>query len=51
LTTNPSGAHGHEGTTAEAFSFSIAATMARTPFSVEDISGVLADVPDISETM
>ena len=29
----------------------VAATMARTPFSVEVISGVRADVPDISETM
>src|SRR5918993_3233503 len=51
LTTRPSGPQGHAGTRADFFSFSMASTMARTPFSVEVISGVLAEVPDISETM
>jgi len=51
LMTNPSGTQGQAGTTADFFSFSIASTMACTPFSVEAMRGVLAEVPDISETM
>ena len=51
LTTNPRGTQGQAGTTADFFSFSMASTMARTPFSVDAISGVFAEVPDISETM
>ncbi len=42
LTTNPKGTHGQAGTTADLFSFSMASTMARTPFSVDAMSGVFA---------
>ena len=46
------GAQGMGGTQASAFSFSIAATIARTPFSVETISGWSAATPSfISEAM
>ena len=38
--TTPSGAHGSAGTQAESFSFSIALTIARTPFSVEASIGL-----------
>ncbi len=36
------GPHGSGGTHAESFSFSMASTIARTPFSVDTLSGVLA---------
>ena len=46
----PSGAQGRVGTRADAFSFSIASTIARTPFSVETIIGIRAPA-FISEAM
>jgi len=50
--TTDSGAHGSGGTHAEAFRFSIASTIARTPFSVDTMSGWLAATPSfISEAM
>ena len=50
--TTDSGAHGSGGTHAEAFSFSIASTIARTPFSVDTIRGCSAATPSfISEAM
>jgi hypothetical protein len=51
LTTKPRGTHGQAGTTADFLSFSMASTIALTPFSVDAMRGVFADVPDISETM
>ena len=46
------GAQGSGGTQAEPFSFSMASTIARTPFSVETMNGVFARTCSfISEAM
>ena len=47
----PSGTHGQAGTSALAFSFSIASTMARTPGSVSTMNGVFLTRSFISERM
>lgn len=50
--TSPSGFHGHGGTALPATSRSIARTIARTPFSVPLINGVLcSDRSLISDSM
>ena len=47
----PNGTHGHAGTRALAFSFSMASTMARTPVSVSTMNGVFLTRSFISERM
>ena len=47
----PSGTHGHAGTRALRFSFSIASTMARTPVLVSTMNGVFFTRSFISERM
>jgi predicted enzyme related to lactoylglutathione lyase len=47
----PSGTHGHAGTRACGFSFSIASTIARTPFSVDTMNGAFFTRSFISDRM